>query len=240
MIYKLWFPIINKINLVGYETIKKHIDIRAKSTTEKEISKSTACLMGTYYFINILFQSVLTHMYWVMIENSFHSPQQHSREKVFSHAVPWEQVSLFLFCFPISHRSPAATAGAPKALPLDPRVRRARGTGSAWLTAVSYFPCPSSASPTEGRPPPRIWLRARRSLGSLRPRARHDPRLRGRDSRRPPPRSLSGGGTSPARLEPLAPYAGTSASSPEMSSTISTLRWLYTYTLNSTKKNSFQ
>lgn len=57
----------HKINLVGYESMKKHIDIRAKTATEKEISKDTTCLMGKYYFINILFQSVLTHTYWLMI-----------------------------------------------------------------------------------------------------------------------------------------------------------------------------
>lgn len=177
MICKLWFLIINKINLVGYETIKKHIDVRAKSATEKEISKSTACLMRTYYFVNILFQSVLTHTHWVMIENSFHSPQQHASEKVFSRAVPWEQVSLFLF-FPFRTRA-RGHGGCPEG-PAPRHKSPPRSGHRHWLTAVPYFPCPSSASPTAGRPPPRICLRASRGLGSLRPRARHDPRLGGR------------------------------------------------------------
>ena len=43
----------HEINLVGYESIKKHTYTRGKSAIEEKIPKYVACLKGKYYFINI-------------------------------------------------------------------------------------------------------------------------------------------------------------------------------------------
>lgn len=121
------------------------------------------------------------------------------------------------FCFSHFAPGPAATAGAPKALPLDTRVRRARGTGTGSLL-FPIFPAPAP------RAPPRDGRRRASACGPVEASApcAHAPGMTPALAAAPSASQLRG--SPPARLEPLAPHAGTSAGFPEMSSTISTLR----------------